>query len=74
MQTGTSKGMQTMEQALSDLVVRGIVTLDDALSRSSRPEQLFGLLERAGVDVSSKQTPGTEAAAPLAAGLRVAEA
>jgi hypothetical protein len=63
-----------MEQALSDLVVRGIVTLDDALSRSSRPEQLFGLLERAGVDVSSKQGFGTEAAAPLAGGLRVAEA
>jgi Tfp pilus assembly ATPase PilU len=66
--------MQTMEQALSDLVVRGIVTLDDALSRSSRPEQLFGLLERAGVDVSSKQSLGPAEPAPLAGGLRVAEA
>src|SRR5881394_3849593 len=53
MQTGTSKGMQTMEQALADLVLRKVIVLDDALSCSSRPEQLFGLLERAGVDVSS---------------------
>jgi len=72
MQTSTSKGMQTMEQALSDLVVRGIVTLDDALSRSSRPEQLFGLLERAGVDVGAKQA--VPDAPPLVGGLRVAEA
>src|SRR5213596_272400 len=49
MQTGTSKGMQTMEQALADLVLRKVIVLDDALSCSSRPEQLFGLLERAGV-------------------------
>jgi len=70
MQTGTSKGMQTMEQALADLVLRKVITLDDALSRSSRAEQLFGLLERAGMDVAphedSSKTP------PLAAGLRVA--
>ena len=53
MQTGTSKGMQTMEQALAELVQRGVITLDDALTRSSRPEQLFGLFERVGFDVSS---------------------
>ncbi len=73
MQTGTSKGMQTMEQALADLVLRKVVTLEDALSRSSRPEQLFGLLERAGVDVGIYQGAGPENA-PLAGGLRVAEA
>jgi len=71
MQTGTSKGMQTMEQALADLVLRKVITLDDALGRSSRPEQLFGVLERAGMDVTShldsSETP------PLAGGLRVAE-
>src|SRR5213596_2474108 len=49
MQTSTAKGMQTMEQSLADLVIRKVITLEDALSRSSRPEQLFGLLERAGV-------------------------
>jgi twitching motility protein PilT len=73
MQTGTSRGMQTMEQALADLVLRGIVTLDDALSRSSRADQLFGLLERAGMDVSSLHAPAVEAA-PIGGTLRIAEA
>src|SRR3712207_1185068 len=37
MQTGTQKGMQTMEQSLAELTLRHIITLDLALSRSSRP-------------------------------------
>jgi twitching motility protein PilT len=72
MQTSNSKGMQTMEQALADLVIRKVIALDDALNRSSRSEQLFGLLERAGMDLTphqdSAETP------PLATGLRVAGA
>ena len=48
MQTGAKKGMQTLEQGLADLVKRGVITKDIALSRSSRPDQLLGLLERAG--------------------------
>jgi twitching motility protein PilT len=48
MQTGTAKGMVTMEQSLAELILRGIITKELALSRSSRPEQLAGLLERAG--------------------------
>jgi hypothetical protein len=40
--------MVTMEQSLAELVIRGIVSMDLAVSRSSRPEQLQGLLERAG--------------------------
>jgi hypothetical protein len=56
--------MQTMEQSLADLTLRGVITLDTALSRSSRPEQLYSLLERAGFQV---QTP--DEATPL----RVAE-
>ncbi len=68
MQTNTSRGMQTMEQSLADLVQRRTVELEDALSRSSRPAQLIGLLERAGVTVN---LPGNEPQ-PLAAGLRVA--
>src|SRR5205085_1946618 len=39
MQTGTSKGMQTMEQALADLVLRKVIALDDALSCPSRPRR-----------------------------------
>src|ERR671936_86438 len=48
MQTSTSRGMQTMEQSLADLVTRNVITPAVAYSRSSRPDQLHGLLERAG--------------------------
>ena len=41
MQTGSGKGMQTMEQALVDLVLSGVVAHDLAMSRSSRPQQLL---------------------------------
>jgi twitching motility protein PilT len=67
MQTGTGRGMQTMEQSLADLTLRGVITFDTALSRSSRPEQLFGLLERAGFDV------GDRADNEAAPSLRIAE-
>jgi twitching motility protein PilT len=53
MQTKTAGGMQTMEQALGDLTLRGVINVDDALSRTSRPDQLAGLLERQGMDVSA---------------------
>jgi twitching motility protein PilT len=65
MQTGTQRGMQTLEQALSELAVRGVVTKEAALSCSSRPDQLLGLMERAGV--------GDEVLAPFGTGLRIAE-
>jgi twitching motility protein PilT len=48
MQTGSRNGMQTMEQALADLVARRIVSSDDAAARSSRRSELQGLLERLG--------------------------
>jgi twitching motility protein PilT len=72
MQTGTSKGMQTMEQSLADLVLRKVIALDDALSRSSRPEQLLGVLERAGLDVTPVADAGAERVS--VGTLRVAEA
>jgi hypothetical protein len=74
-----------MEQALADLTLRRVVNLDDALSRSSRPDQLLGILERGGFDVNgamamiaaqqsapqfAPQQPS--APAPVGAGLRVA--
>ena len=62
MQTNTGRGMQTLEQALVDLVTRGIITQEVALSRSSRPDQLLGLLHRNGL-----ATPDS-----AAGGLRVA--
>ncbi len=62
MQTNTGRGMQTLEQALVDLVTRGIITQEVAMSRSSRPDQLLGLLQRNGL-----ATPDS-----AAGGLRVA--
>jgi twitching motility protein PilT len=66
MQTSSGRGMQTMEQALSELVLRRVITLDEALMRSSRPEQMTGILERAGFKAPTV-TP-----APAMGGLRVA--
>jgi twitching motility protein PilT len=62
MQTGTNKGLQTLEQAFVDLIARGIIAQDVALARSSRPEQLLGLLQRTGI----------AEAEPPASGLRLA--
>jgi len=74
MQTNTGRGMQTMEQSLGDLIMRRIVDLEIGLSRSSRPSQLIGLLERSGFPVEI--TPDLSAAPveepSLGAGLRVA--
>src|SRR5918999_5233613 len=52
MQTSSGRGMQTMEQSLAELVLRGVVTPDLAIGASSRPDQLEGLLARAGVAVA----------------------
>src|SRR6266849_1202092 len=73
MQTNTSRGMQTMEQSLADLITRGVVEFEVGLTRSSRPAQLIGVLERAGFPVerpADLSQPIDEQ--PLAAGLRVA--
>ena len=51
MQTGTRRGMQTMEQSLTDLVQRRLVGVTDAIGRSSRPEALLSALERAGIPI-----------------------
>jgi len=73
MQTNTARGMQTMEQALADLALRRVVNVDDALSRSSRPDQLIGILERSGmpVELIQQQQNGHGNGQP-AAGLRTA--
>jgi twitching motility protein PilT len=48
MQTATARGMQTMEQSLCELLLRGTITLEVALGCTSMPDQLLGLLERSG--------------------------
>jgi twitching motility protein PilT len=59
MQTSSARGMQTMEQALADLVLRHVVSLDEAMASTTRPEQLVGILERAGVAVPAVNGSGS---------------
>jgi twitching motility protein PilT len=62
MQTNTGRGMQTLEQHLSELVLRRVITKDVALGASSRRDQLEGLLDRAGFtdDVPGLRLAGAE--------------
>jgi hypothetical protein len=57
--------MQTMEQSLADLTSRRVITADVAFSRSSRPEQLRGILERAGF-ANLPETKSTQSGLRLA--------
>jgi twitching motility protein PilT len=72
MQTGTKRGMQTMEQSLADLIMRNVVTYDEALNRSSRKEELVGVLERSGFDSGLTFSSPTFAAPEFSPALRVA--
>ena len=58
MQLSRKDGMQTLEQELADLVIRGIVTGEDAIRKSSNPDELQKLLLPLGdflVRMPSKQ-------------------
>jgi twitching motility protein PilT len=69
MQTNTTRGMQTMEQCLADLVLRRVITRDTALEVTSRREEFESLLARSGF------APRSDAHLPEALrGLRVAGA
>jgi twitching motility protein PilT len=65
MQTNTSRGMQTLEQAMLELVRHGKIGTEIALQRSSRPDQLRSLLQRHGFVAADEAGAG---------GLRVAGA
>jgi twitching motility protein PilT len=54
MEMSKLEGMQTLEQALADLVKRNIVTLEEALLRSSNPVKLRQSLQ-SQVDVGMSQ-------------------
>jgi hypothetical protein len=58
--------MQTMEQSLAELVLKRVITAQMGFARSSRPDQLRGLLERAGFTQFDAPTPRSD-------GLRLAE-
>jgi twitching motility protein PilT len=69
MQTNTTRGMQTMEQCLAELVLRKQISQETALGVTSRREEFEAQLARSGV------TPHTDDHLPEALrGLRVAGA
>ena len=68
MQTSTARGMQTMEQALADLVSRRVITFETALGVTSKPDQLRGVLERAGFPVPSAVPDAAPGSSPPLAG------
>ena len=69
MQTNTTRGMQTMEQSLADLVVRRVISRETAFDVTSRREEFDALLARSGV-----AAPTDEHLPEALRGLRVAGA
>jgi twitching motility protein PilT len=49
MQTGQAKfGMQTMNQSLLELYQKGLISYEDALTRSPEPQEMLNMLQRVG--------------------------
>jgi len=58
MQMGQSKfGMQTMNQSLCDLFSRGLISYDDAISRSSDPDELNAMIGNRQREKGAKPVP-----------------
>jgi twitching motility protein PilT len=56
MQIGQQKfGMQTMNQSLANLYTKRLITMDDALGRSSDPEELRTLINQGGAAPSAQR-------------------
>jgi len=53
MQAGTKHGMQTMNQGLFQSYVNKLISLDEALGRSTDVKELEGMLEKVGVHVTA---------------------
>jgi twitching motility protein PilT len=57
MQTGQAKhGMQTMNQSLFDLYSRGLISYEEALGRSSIPDELIAMIQK-GLSQKGKAAP-----------------
>ncbi|MBU5612572.1 type IV pilus twitching motility protein PilT [Geomonas azotofigens] len=58
MQVGQDKfGMQTMNQCLMNLLSRRVITVDDALGRSSEPDELKQMLAPGGAGAAQMRRP-----------------
>ncbi|MCB9881541.1 MAG: type IV pilus twitching motility protein PilT [Planctomycetes bacterium] len=72
LQTGARQGMQTLETALAELVMRGLVTPDDAVSKANNPDQIHSALAAEGGGVprrpmaAAAARPSARPAAPAA--------
>lgn len=53
-QTGMKLGMQTMEQGLANLVVRGVISFEEAIAKSGKPDELQRLVAGASVNAKTK--------------------
>jgi twitching motility protein PilT len=66
MQMNLLRGMQTMEQSLSDLTLKRVITPEAAFARTTRPDQLLQLLDSGGFPphqleaLSNGSRPATE--------------
>ena len=55
MQTGQAKfGMQTMNQSLYELYSKGLITYEDAIGRSSVPDELMAMIQKGMTAASGK--------------------
>ncbi len=55
-QTGAKLGMQTMEQALANLVKTGVIDIEEGIAKSSKPDELQRLVAGAGAGVTPSRT------------------
>ena len=46
-QTSSGSGMQTLESALADLYKKNLISLDDAMQKTSKPAELKRLIQGA---------------------------
>ena len=59
MQIGQDKfGMQTMNQCLAELYQRRVITMDDAVARSSDPDELRTILNKGGAGAPGRRAAG----------------
>jgi len=62
MQTGQNKfGMQTMNQSLHELYTKRLISHDEALTRSSVPEELLSMIDRGGAVPGPRRMASTGA-------------
>src|SRR4029450_9996691 len=65
MQAGKKFGMQTMNQSLAELVQKRRISREEALNRSTLPEELAGLLGSAGAASGSPAAAARAGGSPL---------